>query len=120
MDKKELQRMLQQKFAQAKPSTLPAQHLQNEWRQRLEIWLNECQQTNETINSISPKVLESIQAFITNYLLEAVNKNTFQLKEGEMYQKYYQKLEALKAKIATCSNLTELTELIKEELTMVK
>ncbi|WP_299466184.1 hypothetical protein [uncultured Microscilla sp.] len=111
MNKKELQRMLQQNFAQAKQ---PKVSVQSEWQAKIGEWQQIIQQaTEEDIEVTRQKILESIQAFITTRLLEVVNKNTFQLKEGTIYQQYYTNLEALKTNLVACTTLTELIQALE-------
>ena len=112
MDKQELLRKLRQKFAEAKQPQ-SAENLQQLWQQWVADWVQTCQHTTDDLDTLRPNILESAQAFITNHLLEAVNKTTFQLKEGEIYQAYYSNMEVLKTKITTCTSLAELTGVLE-------
>ena len=113
MDKQELLRKLRQKFAEAK-QLQTAKDLQQLWQQWAADWGQTCQHATDDLDTLRAQILESTQAFITNHLLEAVNKTTFQLKEGEIYQEYYGNIEALKTKITTCTSLVELTALLEK------
>lgn len=114
MDKQELLRKLRQKFAEAKQPQ-SAENLKQLWQQWVADWVQTCQHATDDLDTLRPNVLESAQAFITNHLLEAVNKTTFQLKEGEIYQAYYSNIENLKVKITTCASLAELTALLEAD-----
>lgn len=113
MDKQDLLRKLRQKFAEAKqPQT--AKDLKQLWQQWAADWVQTCQQATDDLDTLRPQILESVQAFITNHLLEAVNKTTFQLREGEIYKEYYGNIEALKTNITTCTSLVELIALLEK------
>lgn len=107
--------MLQQKFKQTNEQASDNE-LKSELQNRVNEWINESRNSKEELKPVRQKITDSIQAFCTTYLFDAVDKATFQLKKGDICKKMYAQLQQLIASLSTCESLPELTKVLEDFL----
>lgn len=112
MDKKELQRILQQKFNQSS-----AQHTSDELtgilKERVGEWLQEISDSEETFTQIQQKLADNIQGFCATYLYNSVEKKTFELKQGAHYQTMHEQLQELSEAIKKQNSPNQVQEVLR-------
>ena len=113
MDKKELQRMLQQKFA-ASLSTHSSDELAMLFQERVGVWQQEVSNSEDALTKIQQQLIDNIQGFCAAYLYNSVEKNTFELKEGVHYRALYEQLQQLTETIKQQNSLNEIQEALRQ------
>ena len=112
MDKKELQRILQQKFSQSS-----VQHTSDELKriltERAGEWLQEIDDNGETLPQIQQKLIDNIQGFCATYLYNSVEKKTFELKPGAHYQTMHGQLQELSEAIKKQNSPNQVQEVLR-------
>ncbi|OJJ22116.1 hypothetical protein BKI52_08750 [marine bacterium AO1-C] len=111
MDKKDLQRMLQQKFATSSVSH-SSDALEAILRERVGEWQQEMKDSEGTLPKIQQQLVDNIQGFCATYLYESLEKKTFELKSGEHYQALYDRLQQLSEMIKKQNSLNDVQEVL--------
>lgn len=112
MDKKELQRLLQQKFSQASKSqanTEVTKLLENS----KEEWLQQIKDAEGDFAQIQQQLIESIQAFCATHLFQVMDKSTFAVKPGKVYETTHAQLQRLISLIQQQSSLNQTLEALE-------
>jgi len=112
MDKKELQRMLQQKFA-ATSSSHSSIELLSIFRERVEVWQQEVNLSRDALPKIQQQLIDNIQGFCAAYLYNSVEKSTFELKEGQYYHGLFDQLQQLSEAVKKQNSLNEVQEVLR-------
>lgn len=112
MDKKELQRLLQQKFNQASESQATTD-IATLLQSSKEEWLQQAKHYEGDFTQMQSQLIESIQAFCATHLFQMLDKSTFTIKPGKVYEITHTQLQQLIGTIQQQSSLNQIQEALE-------